>query len=111
MFKTTPRQAHDQAGLMAFRFEWDSRKAAANISKHSVSFDEASTVFDDPLALIFDDEMHSIDEMRELIIGRSATGRLILVSFAEQPGELIRLSSERVATRKEQQDYENNLHA
>ena len=53
---------------MAFRFEWDSRKAAANISKHGVSFDEASTVFDDRLALIFDDELHSTDEVRELII-------------------------------------------
>ena len=44
---------------MPYRFEWDSRKAATNIRKHGVSFDEASTVFDDPLAAIFDDETHS----------------------------------------------------
>ena len=56
---------------MAFRFEWDGRKAAANMRKHGVSFAEASTVFDDPLALIFDDELHSADEVRELIIGHS----------------------------------------
>ena len=93
---------------MAFRFEWDSRKAAANISKHGVSFDEASTVFDDRLALIFDDEAHSTDEVREFIIGHSVNNRLLLVSFVEHPGELIRLISARVATKKEQQDYENN---
>jgi uncharacterized protein len=92
---------------MAFRFEWDSRKAAANISKHGVSFDEASTVFDDRLALIFDDEFHSTDEVRELIIGHSVNNRLLLVFFVEHPGELIRLISARVATKKEQQDYEN----
>lgn len=54
---------------MPYRFEWDSRKAAANVRKHGVSFDEGSTVFDDPPAAIFDDEPHSTTEVRELIIG------------------------------------------
>jgi uncharacterized DUF497 family protein len=94
---------------MPYRFEWNSRKATLNIRKHGVSFDEASTVFDDPLAVIFDDEAHSTAEVRELILGHSIAGRLLLVSFAEQPGNLLRLISARVATRNERQDYEENL--
>lgn len=93
---------------MPYRFEWDSRKAATNIGKHGVSFDEASTVFDDPLAFIFDDEEHSISEVREVIIGHSIAGRLLLVSFSERPAEMLRLISARVATRKERKDYEDN---
>jgi uncharacterized protein len=94
---------------MAFRFEWDSRKAVANIRKHDVSFDEASSVFDDPLAVIFEDEAHSISKMRELVVGHSVAERLLVISFAELPGEMIRLISARVATKKERQDYEDNL--
>ncbi len=52
-------------------FEWDETKAASNLKKHGVSFEDAKTVFDNPLALIFDDEAHSIDEQREIIIGHS----------------------------------------
>jgi len=96
---------------MPYRFEWNGRKAALNIRKHGVSFDEASTVFDDPLAAIFDDEAHSTAELRELLIGHSITGRLLLVSFAERPGNLLRLISARVATKKERQDYEDNLNS
>ena len=95
-----------QAGQMPYRFEWNSRKAATNIRKHGVSFDEASTVFDDPLAVIFDDEAHSTTEVRELILGHSVTDRLLLVCFAELPGEIIRLISARMATKKEREDYE-----
>ena len=91
---------------MPYRFHWDNRKAALNLSKHAVRFEEASTVFDDPLAAIFDDETHSVAEVRELIIGHSVVGRLLLVSFMELPGDTIRLISARVATRKERQDYE-----
>jgi uncharacterized DUF497 family protein len=94
---------------MAFRFEWDSRKAVANIRKHDVSFDEASSVFDDPLAVIFEDEAHSATEARELIVGHSVAERLLVVCFAESPGEMIRLISAREATKKERQDYEDNL--
>lgn len=96
---------------MPYRFEWNSRKATINIRKHGVSFDEAGTVFDDPLAVIFVDETHSTAEVRELIIGHSITGRLLLVSFAERPGEVLRLISARVAIKKERQDYEDNLNS
>ncbi len=96
---------------MTYRFEWDGRKATLNLTKHGVSFDEASTVFDDPLAAIFDDETHSTVEVRELIIGYSVAGRLLLVSFTELPGETLRLISARTATRKERQDYEEHLNA
>ncbi len=96
---------------MPYRFEWDSRKAAANIRKHGVSFDEASTVFDDPLAVIFDDETHSTTEVRKVIIGHSVTGRLLLVGFTERPEERLRLISARAATRKERQNYEDNRNA
>lgn len=63
------------------RFEWDPKKAASNLHKHRISFDEAVTVFKDPLALIFDDEGHSENEHREIIIGTSALRRLLLVCF------------------------------
>ena len=96
---------------MPYRFEWSSRKATLNIRKHRVSFDEASTVFDDPLAAIFDDETHSTTEVRELIIGHSIAGRLLLISFVERPGDMLRLISARVATKKERQDYEDNLNS
>jgi len=58
--------------MSSLRFAWDDKKAAANVSKHAVSFEEALTVFADPLARIFDDEEHSSDEPREIIIGYSA---------------------------------------
>jgi len=93
---------------MTVRIEWDSRKAAANLRKHSISFDESSTVFDDPLALIFPDEDHSIDELRELIIGHSVQGQLMIVSFTEREPNIIRIISARLATRKEIKDYEKN---
>lgn len=96
---------------MPYRFEWDSRKATANIRNHGVSFDEASSVFDDPLAAIFDDETHATTEVRELIIGHSVAGRLLLVAFTERPDERLRLISARMVTRTERQDYENNFNA
>jgi uncharacterized DUF497 family protein len=57
---------------MSLRFEWDLNKAEANLVKHEVSFEEAMTVFADPLARIFPDEEHSVEELREIIIGHSA---------------------------------------
>jgi uncharacterized DUF497 family protein len=95
---------------MLLRFEWDRQKAAKNLHKHSVSFDEASTVFSDPLALIFDDEDHSDNEAREIIIGHSAIGRLVLVSFTEKTANTIRIISARSTTNKERDDYEENQH-
>ena len=58
-------------------FEWDESKAASNLKKHGVSFEEAKTVFDNPLAVIFDDESHSVDEQREIIIGHFRQNRLL----------------------------------
>ena len=94
---------------MAYRFDWDSGKAGSNLGKPGVTFDEASTVFEDRLAVIFVDEEHSLVETRELIIGHSRAGRLLLVSFVERPGAVLRLISARRATRTERQDYENNF--
>lgn len=67
---------------MSVGFEWDSRKAASNRNKHSVSFDEATTVFDDPLAVIFPDPNHSLRERREIIVGHSINNRLIWFALA-----------------------------
>src|SRR5215467_2481076 len=99
--------AESQSGGMDIQFEWDDDKAASNLEKHGVSFEEASTVFRDPFALIFDDETHSIEEQREIIIGHSTRNRLLLVCFTER-GEKLRIFSTRPATRKESQDYERH---
>jgi uncharacterized protein len=88
-------------------FEWDQSKAASNLKKHGVSFEEAKTVFDNPLAVIFDDEAHSIDEQREIIIGHSRQNRLLLIAFTERSGN-VRIISARLATRQEREDYEQN---
>jgi uncharacterized protein len=87
-------------------FEWDTIKAEINKQKHGVSFEEAETVFDDPLAAIFDDEIHSVYEPREIIIGHSISQRLILVCFTERAGS-IRIISARRATPREHHDYES----
>jgi uncharacterized DUF497 family protein len=89
------------------QFEWNPLKAATNLKKHGVSFEEAKTVFDNPLAVIFDDEAHSIDESREIIIGHSQRNRLLLVVFTERSYS-IRIISTRLANRKEREDYEQN---
>ena len=93
---------------MSLKFEWDPKKAASNLSKHGVSFEEALTVFGDPLARIFDDEDHSIEAQREIIIGHSVKERLLVVCFTSQ-GESVRILSARKATRKERKDYEENV--
>ncbi len=90
---------------MALVFEWDPVKAASNRRKHGVSFEDALTVFGDPLARIFRDEEHSITEEREIIIGHSARARLLVVSFTSGPAS-IRLFSARPATRHERKDHE-----
>jgi uncharacterized protein len=88
-------------------FEWNKSKAAANFRKHGISFGEAKTVFNNPLAVIFDDEAHSFEEQREIIIGHSQSNRLMLVSFTERPNA-IRIISARLATQIEREDYEQN---
>ena len=92
------------------RFEWDPEKAASNIRKHGISFDEAVTVFKDPLAFIFDDTTHSEYEHREIIIGASTLRRIILVCFVERFESIVRIISARPATRQEIKDYEENAH-
>ncbi|HRX04421.1 MAG: BrnT family toxin [Anaerolineae bacterium] len=91
---------------MSLRFQWNAQKAVRNERKHRVTFAEAATVFRDPLAEIFDDEEHSEEEYREIIIGRSDRLRLIVVSFTER-GDVIRIISARKADREECEDYEN----
>jgi len=94
---------------MGVAFEWDRRKALSNQRKHGLSFEEAITVFDDPLAYIFDDEEHSTDEeQREIVLGHSARNRLLLVSFQEREPNVVRVISARTATKKERTDYEEN---
>ena len=86
-------------------FDWDSNKASSNLSKHGVSFDEAQTIFDDPLYVDFYDPDHSLDEHRYIIVGHSNTSRLLVVSYTER-GDAIRLISAREATRGELTAYE-----
>jgi uncharacterized DUF497 family protein len=90
------------------RFSWDPAKAAANSSKHGVTFDEALTVFDDPLTRIFDDEAHSVDELREVAVGYSSRGRLLMVFFTERV-DAVRIFSAREVTKRERRDYEKNF--
>ncbi len=75
------------------KFEWDTKKAQANLNKHKVSFKEAQTVFDDALAHIFDDVWHSDTEPRELIIGQSNQKQLLIVAFVERKQNTIRIIS------------------
>jgi uncharacterized DUF497 family protein len=87
------------------RFEWDTKKAAANLKKHGVSFQEAATVFGDPLAITFQDPDHSEGEERQLTFGLSLQGRLIVVSHRER-NDLTRIISARPMKRKERVIYE-----
>lgn len=89
-------------------FGWDEEKAAFNQRKHGVSFQEARTVFDNPLAVIFDDRSHSAGETREIIVGHSLQNRLLFVCFTQR-GLVVRIISARAATRKEREDYEKNI--
>lgn len=90
---------------MEFRFEWDETKAEQNIEKHGVSFEEASTVFGDPLSNTIYDEKHSMNEDRWIDIGRSAQDRLLVVMYTER-GDRIRIISARLATVRERKQYE-----
>lgn len=89
------------------QFEWNPEKAESNLKKHEVDFSEAETVFGDPLAKIFDDDKHSSDEKREIIIGHSVQKRILLVSFTEREKDTVRIISARLATPKERRNYEN----
>lgn len=90
---------------MPYEFEWDPDKAAENLRKHGVSFDEAVTAFGDPLSILLPDPDHSIGEQRYLVMGVSTQGRLLVVAFVERPPRT-RIISARLVTQRERQDYE-----
>jgi hypothetical protein len=87
-------------------FEWDARKAAANLHKHRVSFNEAATVFGDFLSTTATDPAHSAGEHRYITVGLSNSGRLLMVAHAER-GHRIRIISARTLTGREKRAYEN----
>jgi uncharacterized DUF497 family protein len=92
---------------MPLVFTWDVGKAGSNRDKHGVAFEEAATVFGDPLSMTILDPAHSNDENRFIIIGRSRAHRLLVVVHAERRDH-IRIISARPATRRERRDYENS---
>jgi uncharacterized protein len=91
---------------MILHFQWDSRKAASNIKKHGVSFDEACTIFADPLSVTISDPALSDAEDRYLDLGLSHRGRLVVVSYVER-GDSIRIISARRASSLEKKQYES----
>ena len=94
------------------RFEWDPRKAAANLRKHGVSFSEAETVFADEHGLIIDDPEHSAEEDRFILLGVSATSRLLIVVHCYRASDsIVRVISARKADRIERQQYEGDRHS
>ena len=91
---------------MSLSFEWDPRKAAANLGKQGVSFEDAQSVFADERARLFDDPDHSADEDRFLPLGLSSSLRLLVVAHCyREAGGVIRIISARKATRDEQRFY------
>jgi uncharacterized DUF497 family protein len=92
---------------MGIEFEWDSAKAEANLQKHGVSFEEATTAFYDALSSTIPDPLHSEAEARFVLLGQTSAGRLVVVVHVDR-GAIIRLISARAATRKERKEYETN---
>ena len=92
-------------------FEWDDAEAMSNQRKHGVSFEEASTVFYDPHALVVDDDVHSYDEDRFVIVGLSSAARALTVCHCyRETNELIRIISARRATKNEEATYWRRRH-
>jgi uncharacterized DUF497 family protein len=87
------------------RFDWNTRKAAANLRKHGVSFDEGASVFLDSLSATGDDPDHSLDQRRFVTFGISSSGRLLVVAHV-QDDDVIRIITARLATRAERKLYE-----
>ena len=90
---------------MGLTFEWDMNKAEENLKKHGVSFEEAATVFGDPLSLTIDDPLHSVEEERLVTLGQSYKHRIVVVVHVDR-GENIRIIGARPATRRERSNYE-----
>lgn len=92
--------------MSSLRFEWDPRKAAANLHKHKVSFEDAQSVFSDERALLLDDPDHSEDEERFILLGLSSSLRLLVVAHCYRAsGNVIRIISARKADADEQSQY------
>lgn len=89
-------------------YEWDASKAAANLAKHGVGFEEATTVFEDVCALTYRDLDHTLVEARYLTVGRSATNRVLIVVTADRD-ERVRIISARKAISAERRDYESQF--
>ncbi len=106
--KLAARSRRRSDKLTDVTFEWDARKAAANLKKHGVAFEDAATVFLDPLATTFPDPDHSLDEHREITIGRTMKGHLVFVSHCEREAR-IRIISARATTRTECDQYEKGI--
>jgi uncharacterized DUF497 family protein len=88
------------------QFEWNPDKTNSNLKKHGVSFNEASTVFNDPLSVTFPDPDHSFGEERYVIIGLSSANRILIVSHTDRVNR-VRIISAREATRNERRFYED----
>jgi uncharacterized DUF497 family protein len=91
--------------ISSVRFEWNARKAASNLEKHGVSFEEAQTAFDDDLGAYYPDTLH---RDRFVLIGYSVREKLLFVVHAEVGADCIRIISARKATRHEKARYEND---
>ena len=89
---------------MSLTFEWDSREARSNLAKHDVAFDEASTIFGDPLSLSVSDSDHSLVEERYVTMGRAFNNKLLIVVHTDR-GNNIRIISARHASRRERKFY------
>ena len=90
---------------MGLIFEWDEKKAKSNLLKHGVSFEEASSAFGDDFSITMEDPLHSEDENRLILIGRSILQKVLVVVHVEKT-ETIRIISARKATKKEKKAYE-----
>jgi uncharacterized DUF497 family protein len=102
------KQKQMKAGILVQdeKFIWDEEKNKANIKKHKVTFSEAATVFDDDNAVYFNDETHSQDEERFIVIGFSERARMLMVCHCyRNEGSLIRIISARKADREESEYY------
>ena len=89
-------------------YEWNSKKAAENLKGHKVSFDEATSVFTDQVALTFDDPDHSLDERRYATIGTSGKQRIVFLSHVDRGEDHVRIISARPATATEAHDYQES---
>ena len=93
---------------MPLTFEWDSRKASANLSKHGVKFETAATVFGDLSSLTIPDPDHSVTERRFITMGRAFDGKLLVVVHTDR-GDNIRIISARGASRRERKLFEEEI--